>query len=330
MRTVIAILVLGFACGLATGQWFQDPFNYSPGTVVPGYTEQRGDWSCSGTDVRAQSTVTFQELTNDTYADTDACVEVVATYDANNPNLIYAGPILRHSGSGAAAKFFMVKVQDNSSPYLGFDSYFVYFYDGSGWKSVGIAANNVGNFTQVRVRLQVIEQTSSVLVQMYLDTDMDGMWDIVKSANTTYGTGTSGQIGINGYRSAIVDDLKFFNATLYLSGTPRIGSAVTLPGRGSPNLQYVGACSFSNPGFNLLGRTIPLGLDPLLFLSFSVPAIFTNFQGSTDANGDFAMTLHIPGSPLLVGLTIWSSAVTLDPQGRLVEVAPDTEITFTT
>jgi hypothetical protein len=329
MRLMFVILGLGLACGAASGQWFSDPFNYPASTTIPGYTEQRGDWSCSGTDVRAQATVTQQELTNDTYADKDGCVEVVAIYDTKNPALIYAGPILRHSGSGSSATYFMVKVQDNASGSGGFNSYFTYFYNGSGFSSVGISGSGLTNFTQARVRLQVIEQASSVLVQIYIDSNMDGMWDIVKSVTTTLGVGTSGRIGINGYRNAIVDDLKFFNGTLYLVGTPKIGTAVTLPGRGSPNLSYVGACSFSNSGFNLLGRTIPLGFDPLLYLSFVAPPIFTNFQGITDAAGDFTMTLNIPSAPVLVGLPIWSAAVTLDAKGQLVEVTPDVEIQFT-
>ena len=36
-------------------QNYVDFFNYAAGTTVPGYTEQRGNWTCTGTTVQAQA-----------------------------------------------------------------------------------------------------------------------------------------------------------------------------------------------------------------------------------------------------------------------------------
>jgi len=328
---MLVAVLFALSCTAVSAQDFYDPFNLTPGTTIPGYTEHRGDWMATGTAVQSQATVTFQELINDTYSDLDACAEIVAIYDTQAPNLLYTGPILRYTGAGSSASFFMVKVQDNGTPRDGWDTYFTYYHDGGTWRSFGINGSISPPVKQARVRLQVIDGPSTVQVQVYIDTDMDGKWDIVKSATTNYGLGKSGKMGINGYRNAIADDLKFFNATLYLQGTPKIGTTVTLPGRGSPNHGYIGACSLGNSGFSIGGgKSIPLAVEPLLFLTLAnaVPTIFQNFQGRTNAQGDFTMSLAIPNVPGLVGFTIWSSAVTLST-GGIAEIAPDTEITFT-
>jgi len=332
IRPIVMLVVLtGFSCVAGWAQEFYDPFNLNPGTTIPGYTEHRGDWQATGTAVQSQASVTFQELVNNTYTDLDACAEIVAIYDTKSPNLLYTGPILRYNGAGSTASFFMVKVQDNVTPRNGWDTYFTYFHAGGSWKSFGINGSINPPVMKARVRLQVIDGPTDVQVQVYIDTDMDGKWDITRTATTPNGHQTPGKMGINGYRNAIADDLKFFNATLYLQGTPKIGTTVTLPGRGTPKYGYIGACSFGNSGFGIgAGKSIPLSLEPLFFLTLSniLPSIFQSFQGRTDTQGDFTMSLAIPQVPGLVGITIWASAVTISPTG-IAEVAPDTEITFT-
>jgi hypothetical protein len=179
------------------------------------------------------------------------------------------------------------------------------------------------------VRLQVIEQAANTRVQAFIDTNVDGLWDITRDVTTAFGFGTvAGKIGANGYQSAIADELKYFNANLYLAGTPNVGLPVNLNGRGTSGYGYVGACSLGHSGIPLGdGRFIPLDFDPLLLLSLSTPAIFSNFSGVVDANGDFVMTLNTPPVPQLAGITIWSSAITYTPNG-IIEIAPDVQITF--
>jgi len=326
-----ATVVLVLLAGLASAQQFIDPFNYAPGTLIPGYTEQRGNWVATGTTVQSQSGVTFQELTHDTFLDRDACVETVAIYDTTLPGLMYTGPIVRHNGAGAAATYFMVKLQDNGVPRDGWDTYWVYYYNGASFQFL-VAGSN-GAITPpslgVRARLQVIEEAANVRVQVFLDTNLDGNWDITREFLTALGFGTAaGKIGVNGYQNAIADDLKYFNANLYLAGTPQVGMPVNLNGRGTSGFGYVGACSLGHSGIPLGdGRVIPLDLDALLLLSLSTPAIFTNFSGTVDANGNFVMTLNTPPVPQLAGFTIWSSAVTFTPNG-IIEIAPDVQITF--
>jgi hypothetical protein len=327
-RTNAVVLALALAAGAAAAQSFVDPFVYPPGTLIPGYTEQRGDWTIVADQVKAQAGISNQELTTDAVNDRDGCAEVLAIFDTAAPDLQRTGPILRHSGSGAPATYFMIKVQDNTTPYNAFDSYFVYWYNGTSFQSTGLTAAGLAPSTAIRTRLQVIEQTGGVLLQLFLDTNVDGKWDIVRSGVTTLGIGSSGRIGINGARGVIADDFKYFDATLYLDGSPSVGNPVNLKGRGTAGLGYVGACSLGHSGIPIgNGRSIPLDFDNLTLLSLTLPAVFQNFQGTTDANGDFTMTLNTPAVPALAGFTIWSSAVTFDQTG-VREIAPDVEITF--
>jgi len=331
-RFVILCLAMVLIAGSATAQWFIDPFGYPPGTTIPGYTEQRGDWMATGSTVQSNAATTFQELTNDTWTDKDVCVETVAIYDMAAPNLMYTGPIARYTGSGASANFFMIKLQDNSSPRDGFDRWFAYFYNGSSFSPVATSPSYYADISpptkRARVRLQVIEESTDVRVQLFLDTDVDGKWDATREWRSTYGIGSTGKIGICGYRNAIADDLKYFNATLYLADPPKVGNFARLIGRGLPNETYVGACSFGHSGFPVgPGHVVPLDLDPLFWTSLATPVIFQNFVGITSATGGFTMSLNIPPIPQLAGITIWSSAAVITANG-FQEIAPDVEITI--
>ena len=324
-NVVLAVLVLGSAGWAAGAQQFMDGFNYPSGTTIPGYTEHVGDWKATGAEVQAQSGISSQTLVHNQIQGRDVCVEVLAIYDTTIPGIQRTGPIIRFTGSGSSANYFYLKVQDNGTPYNGFDYYFVYYQGGS-----SVMSGAMPETKKARARLQVVDEGSTVTVQVYIDTDLDGLWDVVASQTTTSGLGVTGGIGINGARSVMADDFKFFDATLYLAGTPRVGTSVNLKGRASANQPYVGGCSFGHTGTPLSAtKAIPIDLDNLFVLSITNPVIFGNFLGLTDGNGDFTMTLNIPAIPQLAGITIWSTAVTANVQG-IMEIAPDVEITFTT
>lgn len=323
-RTAFILLAVAFLCHAAAAQQFLDPFNYLKSTTIPGYTEHVGDWQALGTEVQCQGGISSQTLIHNTIQDLDCCVEILARYETTLPGIQRTGPIARFTGTGSSGNYFYLKVQDNGSR-AGFDYYFVY-YQGGGSAFMSGAISPVT--TVARARMQVFEEGSSVRVQVFIDTNMDGLWDITKSALTSNGIGATGGVGINGARSARADDLKYFNAILYLNGTPKVGTSVTLKGRASINQPYIGACSLGHAGTPLgAGRAIPLDLDGLFWASLSNPAVFSNFIGLTDMKGDFTMTLNIPAIPQLVGLTVWSTAVTATIQG-IIDIAPDVQITF--
>jgi len=91
---------------------------------------------------------------------------------------------------------------------------------------------------------------------------------------------------------------------------------LTLPALAGQSYLVAAALS-SAPGIPVPGvGTIPLALDPLLLLSISgqLPAVFTDFSGTIDANGEATATFHIPpGVP--VGFDFSIAAVTYDGSG---------------
>jgi hypothetical protein len=235
---------------------------------------------------------------------------------------------MRHTGAGSTATYFMVKAQDNTTPYTGWDRFFVYWYNGASYNVIAAFGDIVPPTPLARIRLQVLDEGPTTRVQAFLDTDGDGLWNFTRDATTPLGLGVTGKIGINNYQSAKADDLKHFNAALYLAGTPTVGMPVNLNGRATSGYGYLGACSLGHAGIPLAdGRIVPLDLDALMLLSLTTPAIFTNFSGTVDATGNFVMTLNTPPVPQLAGFTIWSSAVTFTPNG-IQEIAPDVQITF--
>lgn len=325
MRLALLMLGVVLASG-ASGQNFIDPFNYPAGTTVPGYTENRGDWSCLGTTVRAQQLSTAQELTFDSVTDGDAAVELLAIYNTAAPALQFVGPIVRYSGASATS-FFMIKLQDNTTPYTGFDRFFVY-YNGSAF---GINFQDINPpTTAARVRIQAVDEVGSgnTRVNVYVDTDLDGLWNYTAETTTTLGYGTVGRIGIAGYGGAIADDLEYFPATLRGGALPTIGTSMPIYGRGSNNVLYLAAASLGHTGFSAGGGVwVPLDLDLMFDLSVNTPSIFQNFFGFTAPDGTFTLTLNIPNLPQLVGGTIWVGAVTTTGTSVL-EVAPEVQVTF--
>lgn len=327
-RVALTLAALIGAAGGSIAQQFTDPFNYGAGSSIPGYTEERGDWTVSGTTLVQDSARTFQELTNDRITDADCCVEIVATHTATT--LCYSGVIARHSGSGGTAGFFQLKAQDSFPPYDGFDSLFLYFHDIHGYETlVPFTATSLTAFKQARIRLQVAERATDVLVEMYVDTDMDGRWDFARSAPTTFGLGATGKVGVAGYGDGVVDDLKYFNGALWFVTQPVIGTAIQIDGRLGRGQNYVAACSFGNGGIPLGGgRSIPLTLDSLMFASLNVPQVFQGFGGTTSpTNGAFSITINAPNAPALKGVRVFASAVSLSGSS-VAEIAPDLHITL--
>ncbi len=327
-RVALTLAALIGAAGGSIAQQFTDPFNYGAGTSVPGYTEERGDWTVSGTTLVQDSALTFQEVTNDSITDNDCCIEVVATHTATT--LCYSGVIARHSGSGGTAGFFQLKVQDSFGPYDGFDSIFLYFHDIHGYETlVPFTATSLTAFKQARIRMQVVEQASSVLVEAFVDWDMDGRWDYSRSAATTFGLGATGKVGAAGFGDGVIDDLNYFNGALFLVSQPVVGTAIQIDGRLGRGETYVAACSFGNAGVSIGGgRSIPLSLDALTFASLNVPQVFSNFTGTTaQTNGAFSLTINAPNAAALKGVRIFASAVSLNGSA-VSEIAPDLHITL--
>jgi len=309
-------------CGLATAQTFTDRFDYPPGTMIPGWTEQVGNWSATGGTVRTQTLPGHQHLTRNGILDRDACVEVTAHYDVFQAQTSYLGPLVGHRNMGIASIYLMLRLEDAGQPSGGWDTYGVYTYVDSLVTSLNLGGTISPPTRAARARLQVTDDpTGTRRVQLFLDTDLDGRWNVTRDGTPVLLPAQAAGFGIAGFGPAIADDLKYFDATLYLNDPPRVGNPVRLFGRSLPSRNWQGACSLGHSGIPIGGgRAIPLDADALLALSLSFPG----FAGVTDASGGFTMTLSIPPAPVLAGLTVWCSAVTWS--AGIDEIAPDVEV----
>jgi CubicO group peptidase (beta-lactamase class C family) len=109
-------------------------------------------------------------------------------------------------------------------------------------------------------------------------------------------------------------------SALSATGSPVLGAtypfALSAPGySGAP---YVGALALDkSPGIAVGGGVVSLTPDDLFFASIMQPQPpeLVAFQGTLGPGGAGAMSIAIPGLPLLDGLPFYSAFVTLDPTG---------------
>jgi hypothetical protein len=98
--------------------------------------------------------------------------------------------------------------------------------------------------------------------------------------------------------------------------TPAPGGTVQLALR-SPddaNRGYVLGTAFGYaPGIPVDARTVPLTWDLLLGTSWSVPQIFQGYFGTLDVSGGATAYIHLPSAPELIGQTVFTAFVTLEP-----------------
>ncbi len=116
---------------------------------------------------------------------------------------------------------------------------------------------------------------------------------------------------------ALVDTNYGASANVTTASTPRAGSTVVLNlsvPNGGAQLPYQAASSFSSSGLPLGTRTIPLGLDGLLWISLFSPApIFANYSGTLDSVGNGIALINLPNIPGIVGAKFYTAFLTLDP-----------------
>jgi hypothetical protein len=114
------------------------------------------------------------------------------------------------------------------------------------------------------------------------------------------------------------------NQTIYAyeMGLPRVFSptsvkvGVVLPIRWiatrEANRVYLAAASFSESGFLLGNRLLPISLDALFFLSIQLPPVFNRFSGTLDGNGEATGAVVVPNAPALAGISFSLAFITVD------------------
>ena len=305
MKTLVFLMtVLAVSGGFASSQTYWDLFNYAPGTLVPGWTEQAGDWSVdSNKQLVAEPRSLWQYITIDTFSALNGATEITAIY--NTPStykLQFGGCAMRFQNTSTCV---MNKIQDNNSS-GDFDRFFVYDQPG------GSSYVDPTPHKKTIVRLVTFDQD---LIGK-IDIDLDGKWDHVVVKPSTQSPIT-GKVGIAGYGHCIFDNFKFFDAAVRIDPQglpPAPGNLIILQLRGTKDLVYQCACSSSNAaGIQVDSRLIPLDLTSMLVASLQIPAVFQNFSGKLDASGHGKAGIAIPMIPALSGLGFYFCMVTLDP-----------------
>jgi len=107
----------------------------------------------------------------------------------------------------------------------------------------------------------------------------------------------------------------YHETVLNATGTPSPGGRIDfdLLSTTDPGLAYQMGSSLGNGPIPIDTRKLELTPDALLVLSVSgfLPAVFANYAGKLDANGQAKAQLHIPPFPVLKGLRIYTAFLTL-------------------
>ena len=114
--------------------------------------------------------------------------------------------------------------------------------------------------------------------------------------------------------------LEVTEPTFVMTAPMTVGGTTTLEldVQGDAGLLYGMVLSFADSPHSQLpdGRFVPLNLDALSSYSIIPGNIFlSNPLNYLDANGHAASALSMPNNPGLVGITLWATAATIEPQG---------------
>lgn len=109
-----------------------------------------------------------------------------------------------------------------------------------------------------------------------------------------------------------------YAGTILLSGSPRLGSQVslTLLASGDAGRPYKAGSSLGTGPIRVDTRQVDLSPDGLLAVSLGGlwPGIFSGYQGVLDSAGKASAAIHIPSSPAaLVGNRVHTAFITYDP-----------------
>ena len=221
----------------------------------------------------------------------------------------------------------MAKVQANSATVNGLDR--IYNYERPGG-----AVSTVLNPLATKTRIRMLCVGSQAFLQ--LDTNQDGIFDTTQAPLTIATHNAAGEIGIVagtiGSSAAQLDNFAAFDAVLTQTGIgtsgesrPKIGTkyGMALTTQATTITPFLCAMSLTNGGTmngNLGGipigggRSIPLGVDPLLDLSLALGGVL-GLNGITDAAGVGNPKVAIPNLQSLIGVGVHVAAVTAGGSG---------------
>ncbi len=307
-RFLTALLLVCLAGGLAGAQVWMDAFNYPAGPNLGTWVKHlSAQWTATGTQVRAQLVTKYQHLTQPNQVFRDGAADVDVDFNPTQ-GLQFGGVILRANAPSKGtfgSDLVLIKVQGSTN----FNHTWLYEHSQTGGLSAASAA--IPACTKARVRLLVLDSRAVARI----DCNRNGKWDVTVNKTISLPV-KAGPVGICGYNGSFMDEYKTYNSVILeeTSSTPMPspGTEYKMVIRGTPGDGYQAAASLGTSGVVLPnGYVLPLTADPLLFASASnaLPALFKNFRGFLDINGDAKISVAVPNLPVLSGLTFYVAFV---------------------
>ena len=197
---------------------------------------------------------------------------------------VVVGPDLSHNGGGILGDVFVARVDPGGTALM----YCGYIGGAGQEEACGLAVDVAGN----------------AYVAGWTGSDQ-------KTFPVTAGP----DLTLHGHSDAFV--AKVSQALLFAAGVPWGGQVITLSILASDDagLSYQVATSAGSGPIMIGSRRLDLSLDSLLVISVSDfwPSIFSGYRGVIDSKGQARVAIHIPNTPILIGVRLHSAFVTLSP-----------------
>lgn len=302
MHAKTTLAAIGLLAAALSAQAYRDHFNYPNGTVVPGWTQQRGAWQVLNGRLSATSGATWAYITKDNLS-ARRCV-LDGEFFFTGTGIQFGGLTTLHPGGSLDNDLLMVKIQNNGGA-ADFDR--VYSYE----RVVGSAvyADIPGGTLAAYCRMVTLGN------EFWIETDAnrDGLYELVLPPRAIMNAHNGTLVGMNAYQTTEMDNFEFFDAVLtpQPGAVPRVGQNYGLRlATPSPNAAWIGMLALGNQAWALGNRAVPVSPDFLAVATIADPGF--GMVGMTDANGDSTMTIPIPPMPFLVGWRVYACALTLD------------------
>jgi hypothetical protein len=288
----------------AGAQQFLETFSYPNGPAIPGWTARNtGSWSILNGRLTKSGGGSPDFLTKDGITAKNCVLDVEVFYGTTN-GVQHGGLTARHNGSSTTTPSLYCKIQDNGGA---FDLDRVFLYEAGGFGSATIAVTPPVQTAVVRMIVLDSEVTVSI------DTDKNGVFDLVLGPRTLTAMLAPGGVGCSITSNCQLDNFEYFDGVLAERTPPRIGTTwrVRFATPVAANTPWFAALALGNGGIPIGSRAVPLALDPLFALTLANAGAI-GLAGVVDAAGDGNLAFPVPNDPSLAGVALFAAAMTLD------------------
>ena len=305
MRFFFPTTALALLLSPLTSQQFIETFPVDGPGAPAGWTQQNGAWQVAGG--RLSNTASgWTYITKDGFAPQNCVVDGEFFYSLAS-TIQFGGLSARYAGPGDA-NTLMCKIQNNGGV-ADFDRVFLYERSGaSGNTYIDLVPGTLAAYCRMFVLGNEF--------WMEIDGDQDGVFEFTTPRRVATTMLASGLIGMNAYQSTEMDNFEYHDAVLVPAANafPQIGGNYDLDLHVNPNDLWLGALSAGNAGIPFLvePRAIPLTADGVFFATLGAAGL--GLAGIADPAGLATLSIPIPNNRVLVGLTLFTSAFTIDAQ----------------